>query len=647
MKSAAKTLRAPATPAKVGALQWLALAAWCGLTAGWLEVATRVLAKALIGPGRMFMMSRHFLWLVPLANLLLFSAAGLGLALATRVAPRRMGWLGPRLLCAFSVLPTLMIAGPRIYPSAWMVLAWGIAVRLVPGLERRPMRLRRWLMLSFPMLLGLVVVVVGCVVAGDRLNEWREAGRPLPSGDPPNVLLIVLDTARADRLSLYGYHRGTSPTLERLARRGIRFDQARATAPWTLASHASIFTGRWPHELGAQWLTPLRGNALTLAEYLGTHGFATAGFVANTGYCSYETGLNRGFTHYEDYAFDLRDPHCLRLAVLVAHAWSGVSTVGVSLSRGLPWLPFHASLERLNKWLLNFGRKDASSLNREFDDWLSRRRDQRRPFFAFLNYFDAHAPYLPPEGAGFPFGLRPRTLGDFILLLEQWTTIDKLRLSAHYKQMASDSYDNCLAYLDQQLGVLFENLRRRGVLDRTIVIVTADHGEELGEHDLFDHGESLYRPEIRVPLLIVLPAGMREGLGVVPKVVSLRDLPATIVDLVGLAAGAPFPGRSLARLWRGSSPGPGLETAESDGAISELTAPNPLNPSRGRSPAVQGPLVSLAEGDYVYIRNERTGREQLFHVRDDPHELSDLATIKAAQPILRRLRDHLDALKER
>ena len=99
------------------------------------------------------------------------------------------------------------------------------------------------------------------------------AGPAVPGA--PNVLLIVLDTVRADRLSLYGYPRATSRTLEHLAERGIRFDEARATAPWTLPSHASLFTGRWPHELDVQWVTPLRGNFLTLAEYLGHEGFAS------------------------------------------------------------------------------------------------------------------------------------------------------------------------------------------------------------------------------------------------------------------------------------------------------------------------------------------------------------------------------------
>ena len=212
---------------------------------------------------------------------------------------------------------------PRIYPWAWAILALGIASRLVPILERRPTEVRRWLMLSFPALLGVVLVLAGFVLGGDWLKERREASRPLPSGDPPNVLLIVLDTVRADRLSLYGYRRPTSPTLERLAKRGIRFDEARATAPWTLPSHASMFTGRWPHELDVDWYTPLGTKFPTLAEYLGSRGYATAGFVANVHYCSYDFGLDRGFTHYEDYVLEPMTP--LRMCYLGDLALKGVS----------------------------------------------------------------------------------------------------------------------------------------------------------------------------------------------------------------------------------------------------------------------------------------------------------------------------------
>jgi arylsulfatase A-like enzyme len=192
------------------------------------------------------------------------------------------------------------------------------------------------------------------------------------------------------------------------------------------------------------------------------------------------------------------------------------------------------------------------------------------------------------------------------------------------------------------LGRLFDELQDRGLLDSTLVIVTADHGEGLGEHDLYDHGESLYRNEIRVPLLIV-PPDRKKTQAVVPDSVSLRDLPATIVDLVGLRDGAPFSGRSLARFWRDSPSRTDADTA--DGALSELPRPNPFNPNQGRSPGHRGPLISVGDGDFVYIRNERDGTEEFFNERDDPGELRNLAHVAAMQPMLDRLRRRLDRMK--
>lgn len=533
----------------------------------------------------------------------------------------------------------LMVAGPRIYPQAWLVLSVGIASRLAPLLERDANGWRRSLLMSLPGLVGSVVVLAGFIVGGDWLKQWREAGRPLPAADSPNVLLIVLDTVRADHLSLYGYERATSPALDRLAKRGIRFDEARATAPWTLPSHASMFTGRWPHELGLKWATPLGGNAATLAEYLGSHGYATAGFVANTLYCSYDTGLDRGFTHYEDYVLERLSP--FRTARLVDLTLNTVAEVDVMLSERWGAVPLRPLQEPVLRRLLAGDRKDAGSINREFVAWLSQRPEPGRPFFAFLNYFDAHSLYLLPPGAVSRLGLKPRTQAEF-QIFERWRDIDKLRLPQHYRTLIRDCYDNCLAYLDERLGELFDELHRRGVLDRTAVIVTSDHGEGLGEHDLFDHGESLYRTEVRVPLLIVLPSRSLFQ-GVVSETVSLRDLPATIVELAGLGAGSPFPGRSLARLWPGSSPG--VVSGAGDGVISELGNPNPANPNHGRSPASRGSLVSLAEGDFVYIRNEGDGSEELFNERDDPKELSNRARDDAMQPVVRRFRARLNQMR--
>ena len=138
----------------------------------------------------------------------------------------------------------------------------------------------------------------------------------------------------------------------------------------------------------------------------------------------------------------------------------------------------------------------------------------------------------------------------------------------------------------------------------------------MGEHDLFEHGESLYSTEIRVPLLILPPSGDQPG-KIVRDPVSLRDLPATIVDLVGLGTGAPFPGRSLSGLWRQFLARDGSDRRPR-WVISELPSPSPSDPDQGRSPARRGPLVSLAEGDLVYIRNEGDGTEELYNERDDP-----------------------------
>jgi arylsulfatase A-like enzyme len=236
----------------------------------------------------------------------------------------------------------------------------------------------------------------------------------------------------------------------------------------------------------------------------------------------------------------------------------------------------------------------------------------------------------------------PQTQEELWVVHEAWTTIDKLTLPRHFLALARDSYDNCLAYLDEQLGVLFDELRGRGVLDKTLVVITSDHGEGLGEHDLFEHGESLYDTEIRVPLLIIPPSNGRSE-KVVLETASLRDLPSTIVALVGLGKGAPFPGRSLATLWRDPSvEGVG---ADSDGTVSELQSPNPARPNQGRSPARRGPLISLADGDFVYIRNEGDGTEELFNERDDPRELTNQAGVDALKPVLERFRASLARIK--
>jgi arylsulfatase A-like enzyme len=631
---------APAPPRRLGPTDVLVLSTWCGLAAGLMEVGLKVLLRSIDPTKRMYLMSRHFVWLAPLIYLLLSLGIGLCLAMFTRLWPRRGGWLSLRLIGAGATLPVLKVVGPQIYTEAWVLLGLGIAARLAPALERQGTALRRWLIGSLPVLLGVVLLLAASVFGSDHLKRRREAARPLPPAGSPNVLLIVLDTVRADHLSLHGYQRPTSPTLDRLARRGIRFDEARATAPWTLPSHASMFTGRWPRELAVKWLTPLQGNFPTLAEYLGAHGYATAGFVANH-YCSYDTGLDRGFTHYEDYLLEQLSP--FRTAGMVDLTLNTLADMGVALSRHLDAWPLRPLQAAVLRRLLARDRKGAGSVNREFLDWLEQRQQPGRPFFVFLNYFDAHTPYVLPTGAAYRVGPRPRTQAD-LQVLERWAELDKLRLPQPYRTLARDSYDNCLSYLDARLGDLFDELERRSLLDRTLVIITSDHGEELGDHDLFDHGESLYRPEIHVPLLIVLPSHNPSG-RIVSETVSLRDLPATVADLVGLGSGSPFPGRSVAPLWSDSPSGAAPVGGPGFGALSELASPNPTNPNQGRSPAHRGPLISLAEGGLVYIRNEGSGDEELYDVRDDPRELLNRAHVDAMRPVLQRFRERLEQIK--
>jgi arylsulfatase A-like enzyme len=433
-----------------------------------------------------------------------------------------------------------------------------------------------------------------------------------------NVLLIVWDTVRAGNLSLHGYSRPTTPNLERLAARGVYFARAFATSPWTLPSHGSLFTGRWPHELAANWKRPLDGAYPTLAGQLQSFGYDTAGFVANLEYCSRETGLARGFTHYEDYPISAwevftryiglgRRMDLVSLA-FVADKLAGGRALGRSAT--LPLSKEHA--------------KRGAMVNQAFLDWHSWQRTRGRPFFAFLNYADAHTPYEVPERQAASFGQRPSSWRDLIVL-ESWLTLDKSRLSAGDLELAIDVYDECIAYLDRLLGTLLDELARRGVLDETLVIVTSDHGEHLGDHLLFFHGCSLYRQLVEIPLLIVgtkiVPAGR-----VVREPVSLRDVPATVVELLGLAWNSPFPGRSLARLWGPREEG---DPHAGEPLLMETDKP-PLLVNQGREPAAQGPMKALIAGGMHYIRTSH-GLEELFSLNSDPDERLNLAALPNAR----------------
>ncbi len=605
----------------VGPLSALGIALWFGLIIGLAELVLTRVQKPLTDPSPgLFRMNRHIMWTILTVNLVVFGFCGLVAALVLRARPR----LGVRVAVGplvFLVTLTLLLSCRWLHVLACLVLAFLFAFRLTLRIESGLPAFRRLVRRTLPATAGLVAVVTGLSLGG-QIPSVRQAAGPPPTvsaggqGAPgPNVLLVVLDTVRADHLSLHGYGRDTSPNLSRLARRGIKFEQARSTAPWTLPSHASMMTGRWPHELSTGINHPLDGTHETLAEYLAANGYATAGFVGNATYCGIETGLGRGFAHFEDHELSVAD-------IL----WT--SALGQRILLQGMFRPERRTGGTPN----DYHRKDAARIRRDMLAWVEGQKG--RPFFAFLNLYDAHDPYMPPTGFDRHFGLRPPSAAD-MAILERWFIHDKKKLRPEEIQSVLDAYDDGIAYLDEQLGELVDDLDWLGLLASTLVIVTADHGEHLGEHQLYGHASSLYDAEIHVPLLILLPDEAHAG-QVVTAQVSLRDLAATVADVTGLG-GSPFPGRSLARHWAAdTSPQP-------EPSLSEVDAPVMSAPNQGRSPVFRGPMKAVAAGKHVYVRNG-DGQEELFDVEADPMQSRNLAGLPQVQSILDQIRTDLDRL---
>ncbi len=584
-----------------GLLEWadrasarsLLLGLWVGLLTGLGELIYLWYRKYVLGT--FIFQTRDILWLTPLVDALSFLGVGAGLAILIWLGVRlsfRLS-LGILLFCAFTCL--LLLYNP-LQGFAVLVLALGLAMQCSRFLVQHEAGFLRGVRRSTPWLVFLVLGA-GLGVGGRRLWHQQETRHTRARSGAPNVLLLVLDTVRAMSLSVYGASAATTPEMAQLAKGATRFAHPLSTAPWTLPSHASIFTGRWPHELSVGYYDALDGRWPTLAEVLGAAGYRTGGFVANKKYTGWETGLSRGFDRYEDYTLGL-----------------GEAIRSTSLGRALAG---NRSVRALVGEYDLIGRKTAPDVNREFLEWLG--VQDGAPFFAFLNYYDAHAPYLPPE----PFASRFRTHGgqrvtEAYAQLVEWTPD---RIAAE-----RDAYDGSLAALDHAVGALLDSLDRLGRLENTIVIITADHGEEFGEHGVMRHGNSLYRPSLEVPLIVRFP-GTVPGGRVIETPVSLRDIPQTIADLARIPD-APFPGRSLARYWRDS-------VALADTLFAEVAFAPRLHTSY---PVSRGDIQSVLLDGLRYVRNG-DGTEELYDFAADPMESRNLSAQrapKAALPGLRR-----------
>jgi arylsulfatase A-like enzyme len=320
--------------------------------------------------------------------------------------------------------------------------------------------------------------------------------------DRPSVLLICIDSLRADHLGCYGYSRSTSPTLDSLASRGCLFSRAIAQSSWTLPSHASLFTSLYVKSHGVDsGRTALRPDADTLAEILRRNGYLTAAFVTAPTLTP-QFGLAQGF--------DLYDARC-----------SGRDAAEI------------------------YGDRTNPCVHRGAVQWL--RRWGNAPFFIFLHYWDVHFDYNPPAPYDTLFDPEYRGTFDGKDFLED----DRIRpgLPARDLEHLVALYDGEIAHTDRYLGMLFAEIRRLGLGANTHVIVTSDHGDEFLEHGAKGHGHTLFQELIHVPLIWV-EAGRNSGPATVERPVRAIDIGPTILDLLGLSVPPTMEGRSLVGLMR-------------------------------------------------------------------------------------------------
>ena len=302
-----------------------------------------------------------------------------------------------------------------------------------------------------------------------------------------NVVLISIDSLRADHLSAYGYRRQTSPNIDALAAEGVLVETAVSTTSWTLPSHASMLTGLYPQmhavRTGRQRIS---SEAVLLSERLQANGFSTYGLVSGP-YLGSKFGFAQGFDIYDDKTIHYRN---------VTSSHQGVTS------------------PKLHRRLI------------EILDGL----DPQNPFFLFVHYWDVHYDYTPPP----PYDTLFDSEYDGPVTGENFIFDDAVApdMAARDLQHVIALYDGEIALTDHYLGELFSELRQRGLYDDTLVVLTSDHGDEFFDHGEKGHGKNLYGSTLNIPLIFKLPGGRKAGRKLKGPV-SLVDLPPTVLDAVG------------------------------------------------------------------------------------------------------------------
>jgi len=391
-----------------------------------------------------------------------------------------------------------------------------------------------------------------------------------PEG-PPNLLVVTIDTLRADHCSTYGYSRQTTPVLDRLAREGVQVEQAYAPMATTGPSHASMFTSLYPASLGYTRNGQVLDDAqLTLAERLRRARYRTAAAVSSF-VLDRRFGFAQGFGTY-DAAFEPGT------ASTRFSTWEGVEVDSAFDRRA------NATTDAALSWL--------------------GRRGRDRPFFLWVHYFDPHHPYVapPPFDQRFP-GAGPGTVAEAIA-----------------------QYDGEIAFTDQHLGRLIDAVDAEGLRERTLVVVTADHGEGLMQHGHMGHGIHLYEEAVRVPLVFRwpgrLPAGTR-----LPGPAEHVDLVPTVLELIGLEPRTgEVEGVSLAKGLLGEAGVPGRDVRRTV----VLQRRRYESDSVG-GVAVRGSKFAVRAGPWKYIEADDEGTRELFDLSQDPRETVDLAVSRAEE----------------
>jgi len=582
----------------------LKLATWFGLVTGLVEGAGLLLFQRINWKdwGLSVHVSAEILWIAPICDFLLFLLLGLGLGLVAYLAPRLRSPRFGVFLFSLLMFYDWFALPERLWRIAALVLAFGGAKLLTGVFKKHDAAFLRFWRTTLPWATA-AFLLTWAAIQGTAWIKEKVALAKLPAAQPgaPNVVVIVMDTVRADHLSTYGYERPTTPHIDHIAEQGVLFENAISASSWTLPSHASMLTGRYSYEHRATDVKPETGKTLdgrypTLPEILAEHGYRTGGFSANSVYFNKNLGLERGFIHFEDYfhsAFDSfsRTVYGQQLARSV-FSWDGVRRLAI-------WLGF-PSIDELQttsskSWAV---RKRASDVNREAFSWID--RDPKKPFFVFMNYFGAHRPYTRP-----PYGVKR-----FVQLDNHALYLQQVNPTAEER---SAGYDECIAHIDDAVKSFLDGLKQRGLDQHTLLVITSDHGELLGEHGLYEHQNSLYLPLIRVPLIFWQPGHVPAGVRI-PTAVSNVSIAATVTDMLGL--NHRFPGPPLSIFWKAQS-----RPTSWPEPVSELTQFNYASPDW---PSHYGAMTSLITPQYHYILHQQSGAS-LYDWVHDPSESVNLA----------------------